>query len=395
MSETAAAPAQAAPQAAPQAAGPRPAPAAARPARPGPAVASGAGAPARGPSFLPYIHTLRGIAILFIVASHCFAVFDWSGAPWSFRILDVVTTNGTVMFVFISGFLFQHLSDRFSVRRYLGAKLRYVILPYLVVSLPALAFRIGTRSGINGLPDGIYDWNPVLQVLWFLGTGAHLGPLWFIPVIALFYLAAPALLWIDRRPALYGLLPLLLLAGSFVHRPEFNMQPLHAALHLLPAYMAGMAFSRFRDPIQEMLAPRLVWLSALWLALVAAHVGFVENTGLVYVKEFLGPDSLAVEWTYFQKLLLMAVLIVGFRRYGSRVPHHWFDALAVNSFAVFFIHGYLTLTADRLVLWNGIVIPGSVPGFLAFLFLVTAVSILIARAVRLVAGRHSRLLVGS
>ncbi|MFC7333787.1 acyltransferase family protein [Rhodocista pekingensis] len=364
--------------------------------RPGHAVASGPGAvPGRGSSFLPYIHTLRGIAILFIVASHCFAVFDWSGAPWSFRILDVVTTNGTVMFVFISGFLFQHLSDRFSVRRYLGAKLRYVILPYLVVSLPALAFRIGTRSGMNGLPEGIYDWNPVLQVLWFLGTGAHLGPLWFIPVIALFYLAAPALLWIDRRPALYGLLPLLLLAGSFVHRPEFNMQPLHAFLHLLPVYLAGMAFSRFRDPVQELLAPRLGWLLALWLALVAAHVLIVEHTGIIYVREVLGPDSLAVEWTYFQKLLLMALLIVGFRRYGSRVPHGWFDALAVNSFAVFFIHGYLTLTADRLVLWNGIVIPGSVPGFLVYVFLVTGLGILIARAVRLVAGRHSRLLVGS
>jgi len=346
--------------------------------------------------FLSYIHNLRGVAILFIVASHCFGVFDWSESPWAFRILDVVTTNGTVMFVFISGFLFQYLSTRFSYRRYLSAKFRYVILPYLIISVPAIAFRLVAHSEINGLTEAFYEENsPLAQILWFLATGAHLGPLWFIPVIALFYVIAPALVWLDRDRRIYWLLPLLIVAGSFVHRPLWNVDPFHAFLHLLPAYMAGMFASRYREELYGILVPRIGLLALLWGGLTLFHILFVDYTGIIYVTQMFGPGSAAVEWTYFQKLILCALLMVAFRKWERYLPHHLLDDLATYSFSIYFLHGYLTLTAARIVEWENLSIPGNSLGFVAVVLVITGICVLFAKTVKLLTGQRSRLLVGS
>ncbi|HYE50479.1 MAG TPA: acyltransferase [Azospirillaceae bacterium] len=346
--------------------------------------------------FLGYIHLLRGVAILLIVATHCLPILDWTGAWQTFRVLDILTTNGTVMFVFISGFLFQHLSSRFEFRHYLSTKFRYVILPYLVVSIPAIAFRMAAKSDIKGLTDAFYEQvNPVLQVLWFLVTGAHLGPMWFIPVIGLIYLLAPLLVRLDRDARVYWALPALLVAASFVHRPADNANPLHALVHLLPVYMAGMFASRYKERLMPLLDRSLWPLAGLWAALCVGHFLWVDYTGIIYVQQFLGAGSEAVEWTYFQKLVLMAVLIAAFRRWERHIPAKAFDDLATFSFSIYFLHGYLTLTASRLVLWEGYHVPGNVPVFLLLTLVVTVACIAFVKAVKAVTGARSRLLVGS
>src|SRR5260221_3946657 len=89
--------------------------------------------------YLPYINSLRGVAILFIIVMHGALLFDWHEPPEvSVRAMRWLLGNATVMFVFISGFLFQHLSSRFIYRRYLKIKLERVMLPYAIISIPAL-----------------------------------------------------------------------------------------------------------------------------------------------------------------------------------------------------------------------------------------------------------------
>src|SRR6478609_5971512 len=89
--------------------------------------------------FLHYIHFFRGLAILFIVGLHACISLTWEGAPLQKKFALVLFNNGTVLFVFISGYLFYHLSkDRFDYKEYLKKKFLYVILPYLFVSIPAL-----------------------------------------------------------------------------------------------------------------------------------------------------------------------------------------------------------------------------------------------------------------
>lgn len=60
---------------------------------------------------LNYIHLFRAIAIILIVLGHsCIA-----GCPYAIlkSSLMEIFANGTVLFVFVSGFLFQYLSDSF------------------------------------------------------------------------------------------------------------------------------------------------------------------------------------------------------------------------------------------------------------------------------------------
>src|SRR5687767_9365862 len=75
--------------------------------------------------FLPYIHNLRGLAILFVVGVHAGGyVTDWQSHPEVNRFLHAIFDpsegNGTVLFLFIGGFLFQHLThNQFDFKKYL------------------------------------------------------------------------------------------------------------------------------------------------------------------------------------------------------------------------------------------------------------------------------------
>ncbi len=76
--------------------------------------------------FLPYLHNFRGIAILYIVAFHCWSSFGWGSHDLEKQVWNSLIVYGTVLFVFIAGFLFQHLSGRanrsFSFSVYLKKK---------------------------------------------------------------------------------------------------------------------------------------------------------------------------------------------------------------------------------------------------------------------------------
>src|ERR1035438_9678225 len=61
--------------------------------------------------FLRYIHSFRALAIILVVAAHCITLFDWGRTGWPYQLVVSVMPNCTVFFVFIAGFLFQHLKE--------------------------------------------------------------------------------------------------------------------------------------------------------------------------------------------------------------------------------------------------------------------------------------------
>ena len=95
--------------------------------------------------YLPYVHSFRAVAIVAVVGAHLDLV--WS-ATWGSRVAQSIIDNGTVLFVFIAGLLFQHRSTGFKYLRYLRTKLFNVIVPYFVSSLPALGFQYVRHLGI-------------------------------------------------------------------------------------------------------------------------------------------------------------------------------------------------------------------------------------------------------
>src|ERR1019366_3324136 len=264
--------------------------------------------------FLKYIHSFRALAIVLVVAAHCITLFDWGSRGWSYQLVHSLAPNCTVFFVFISGFLFQHLSHKFEFRRYLKSRFDNVLLPYVIVSLPMIAAQAVTRGGVFD-PTYTHHWPTVAQnVGWALLTGHHiLIPFWFIPMIAVFYVLAPVLLRIDRDGRFYYLLPLLLTGTVCVHRPNNLDHIWQSFAYFLPVYLFGMWFSRHRERL-------LAWHDRWLLILLTAALGLVwlevglHHAGYISSAAIFSTEKGVVDTNALLKLLLCGVMLVIMRR---------------------------------------------------------------------------------
>lgn len=166
--------------------------------------------------FLGYIHYFRALAIFFIVAGHSIDAFTWHSKDIE-RIIRIIFSNGSVLFVFIAGYLFQHLLPKFTPYKYYKSKITNVIVPYILISIPAIiAFTAFVER--QTVWEGFYDNTIFMQVGLFYLTGKHLAPLWFIPMISLFYVIAPLLEKTDKNKTIYYLLPAFILLSCFIGR---------------------------------------------------------------------------------------------------------------------------------------------------------------------------------
>src|SRR5688500_16715744 len=180
-------------------------------------------APVVKKGFISYIHNFRGFAILFVVAGH--VLLRWPDNSLTHLFFRTFWENGTVLFVFIAGYLFQHLSRKFEYKDYLTKKLQNVILPYLIVSTPIIIFRLVGHDYPGFLlelhPD--FDtWSWWNKITYFILHGAHMQQLWFVPMISIVYVLAPVLLYIDKNPKRYLILFLLIPASLIIPREPFS-----------------------------------------------------------------------------------------------------------------------------------------------------------------------------
>ncbi|MEZ6197574.1 MAG: acyltransferase [Planctomycetota bacterium] len=333
--------------------------------------------------FQNHIHNLRGLAILGIVGAHSIHAFDWSARPTWYRVFDTICNQSSILFFFIAGYLFQHLSAKFGYGRYLQRKLTTVIVPYLILSLPALIVSTGW-SGPPMIPQdsvwaGFYDMPAWQQVLAFYATGKHLAPFWFVPTIALFYVAAPLLLALDRNRLVYWLLPAFMAYSAWAGR-DFLFGPFGKGAYLFSIYLLGMFFSRYK-------AETLLWADRLrWPLIVAAGTLFWLN-----VREAHPHHGIL----YGLKLCLCPISVHYLKKWDPFLKKR-FDHLAHVSFGLFFVHGYF-ISGGRLLYEHFTEQPlpeGTVPRYLAFAALILALSLGTLAAARRVLGARSRLLVG-
>ena len=349
-------------------------------------------------SFLGEIHSFRAVAIIAVVMTHVVDLLAWPVPPsLTERLIYSVAGNGTVLFLFVAGFLFQHLSARFTYADYLRGKLRNVIIPYLVISLPIIAFQYLRGKGIfaDGRPADLGG------VLWRVAKALTLAthqevPFWFIPMIAVLYLAAPLLLFIDRHPRGYWLIAPLLVLSTFAHRPSHYEQIGQSLVYFFPAYLVGMCFSHYR---RGALALVRLWrwpLTALSLALLVLEVWGLGRGGAIFSDRIFSTEAGVVDLNLPIKLLASVLLVhlLSQPRVDARVRTK-LDDLAGASFGVFFVHRPLIVLVLKLCRRFGQPkIAGGLGSLLVLSAVVTALSLLVVAGVRAIAGKRSRYLVG-
>ena len=173
---------------------------------------------AKKTKILNYINVFRGLAILLIVAGHSMQ-FGEVGSLTQ-KISVEIFAGGTALFIFISGFLFQHLSGKYEFNSYLSKKWTNVIQPYLWTAIPGLLFCFLFPIRYGNALEGL---NPLLQIPMMLSVGRiHNTPAWFIPMIVLFFLSSWFLLNLEKRGWLYKIMPIMFLITIFMPRVDVD-----------------------------------------------------------------------------------------------------------------------------------------------------------------------------
>jgi surface polysaccharide O-acyltransferase-like enzyme len=332
-----------------------------------------------------------------VVATHVSDLFLLSDAsPAGERAAFALVRNGSVPFVLVAGFLFQHLSEDFSYQRYLRTKCLHVLLPYLIMSLPALIHQYLRQSEAMAGTQAAGWVATLMSGLVACLTGAQMAvPFWFIPMMGVFYLAAPLVLLIDRRPRLYWIILPSILLATLIHRSLGHRLLWQSAVYFLPVYLMGCWASHFRVPLLVYLQRRRWPAAGVFVTLTIVEVAVLRQYGPIFSATPFSLERGVFDLDLVAKLVGSLLVLELLHAYHAKVPG-WFGALAGASFGIFFIHQYLIDLLSGIALRLHIDIAHvAVPAFIVLTPLVTAGSYLLVRLGRRVFGRRSRMIIGS
>ena len=328
--------------------------------------------------YLLYMRAFRVLAIFLIVAGHTVDAFEWSDQEGIERLLRIFISNGSCFFIFIAGYLFQHLSNKYDTRKYYKAKISHVVVPYLLMSIPAI-FTFTFVMERESVWAGFYDQPVWMQVGWFYATGIHLAPLWYVPMISIFYVLAPVLIREDRSRHLYYFLPVSIALSLLVARGG----PFQSFVHFFSAYLIGMACSHFKGMLQPVFTKLAFLLPMLALSILAGLIEYQLDGGTM------------TAWNYSQKVFGSLFLLGLLSRFNEWLTADFLKILADTSFGVFFLHSYV-LTAIKMIYLHEF---GSLPSGSFVIHLLTSCAVmglcvLMAQAIRKLMGPRSRQIIG-
>lgn len=293
---------------------------------------------------LNYINVFRGLAILLIVAGHTMQ-FGEAGSLYQ-KLSVEIFAGGTALFIFISGFLFQHLSGKYEFKNYMSKKWTNVILPYLWTAIPGILFCFIYPIEYGNALDGL---NPFFQIPMMLSVGRiHNTPAWFIPMIILFFFSSWTLLKLEKKGWLYKVMPLLFLVTILIPRVDVDYTStlglsysakyfaylkyvFMGYIHFFSMYVFGMFCSAHKEIIDKFW--NLRWI---FIVLMLLSAGLNVYSGL------------NGSWTNgtISKMFLTVIALAYLKHYDEWLISHekinkFLDIIAKYSFGIFFIHWYV------------------------------------------------------
>ena len=102
--------------------------------------------PTKTTSFIGYLHSFRGFAIINIVLIHAVvAVWLALGRPEAnliMTIADILFHDSTLYFAVISGILFTLVLKHKGYPKFYMSKLKFIIIPYVFISIILVLFKV-------------------------------------------------------------------------------------------------------------------------------------------------------------------------------------------------------------------------------------------------------------
>ena len=327
--------------------------------------------------FLNYINVFRGLAILLIIMGHTMQLGE-SNSLLHYINAEVVC-GGTALFIFISGFLFQHLSYKFEYKDYLKKKWTNVLMPYFITAIPGLLFcfyfPLEYKNAFYGLE--FYKQIPIL-----LSIGrVHNVPTWFIPMIVIFFLFSFVFLKLEKKNVLYKLLPFLFLITIFLPRGSAEYQDtiglsyvakywiylkyiLLGFVHFLSLYVFGMFCSKNKDFLIDKFYQNkaLLWVLMLFFSGLDIFLTYKYNFSNYTISKIFLTMLLLGYLKHFDEFIL-----------SHKKTNKTLDFIAKYSFGIFFVHWYWFFVFNKIFSLNEVISCSSLPSSFFFAFVLVFV----------------------
>ena len=334
--------------------------------------------------FLPSLEAFRAIAIVCVVAGHAIGSTGWVIDSPIEKFIANIILGGTNLFVFISGYLFHHVfKNRYTYKGFLQQKAQRVLVPYLFLS--ALPILMAVK---NDHPAGIAG--ALMAYIGHLGRGDIWICYWYVPFVMAMFALSPMHRWFATLPAKVQITAVgtMLAVASITQRPINNIGIPHLLIYFTPVYLTGIVAAVHRQRLMAFLSRHHVKLLIGAVGLAIAQAILATNTGS-YHRAFGSIGNIDLQ-------LIQKILMCGWLLYALQ----WFDQhnsklvglLAASSFAVFFIHPYVIDLWLRT--WKLHAFLSGGPALPAAVAIILSISILCALAIRKVAGKRSRYLIG-
>nr|WP_047167464.1 acyltransferase [Sphingomonas sp. Y57] len=343
-----------------------------------------------GRRYLLSIDLARAVGIVLIVATHCWPDIPWTAAEA--EMMPLYFRSSTVLLVFISGFMFNYITQRSDqpIRRYATQRLVHIWSAYLVISAPILFVIFFVHKRADVWP-WVYEMPLIGQAVIFLITGKHIAYLWYIPAISLFILLSWCFRFVDRKK-LYGwIIPLAAVAATVLGRDSIYgaFSAVGKAIFILPSYLIGMYFCNYYVANGYRVG-RVPTLISLFLVTAISAAYFVWNRFDIHVL-------------WIQKVALVILLIRIFDDYGSgTLLGNILKRIATLAFPIYFLHGYainllrLAYSDAALLELVGNPLLARIIYLLVKVAVVTALSMALCFMVQALVGRRrSRYLIGA
>ncbi len=213
---------------------------------------------------------LRCAAIFQIVTWHAEMQFG-SALSGMYGISGPLFESGTMEFVLLAGFFAGPSSGKSTWGKYFGKRLYDIFLPYAAASFLILLLLRMSRSGVFSPLELLRDF------LFSLPYGTASIPLWFVPMILLFFAAAPILAGLLKKDR-FGLSSLLLISLLFIGRGKHTEFWRNTA-YFFPVFLSGLWLGLNGKAFLEKIQRRAVLIPLLIVTctLLAVTIFYSEN----------------------------------------------------------------------------------------------------------------------
>jgi hypothetical protein len=249
------------------------------------------------------------------------------GDSLSLLFLNNLLNNSTVLFVVVAGYLFDFQIKAFNYKNFLISKVSTVVIPYIVISIPVVSlYMLGFKSTHIWIDmDWFVEQNPVFQYLYLMLTGAHLGPLWFVPMIIILYFLSPFVVLLKNNNMLMIAFFISLIPAIYFGRPEHNENPILASVYFLPPYFLGLIVSQ-KKYIYEKFNNISVFILGVYVSFYLLIFNYFEVLSSIDL---------------FLKMILSIIVLSVCSNFLSK-KNKMLDMFARLSFFIFLIHGYFS-----------------------------------------------------